>query len=51
MVGLVGFLVVLIVYYFLRDLLIDRNIEKSALFTQYIDLLIPLILFVLAPIH
>ncbi len=47
MVGLVGFLVVLIVYYFLRDLLIDRNIEKSALFTQYIDLLIPLILFLL----
>ncbi len=48
MVGLIGFLVVLIAYYFLRDLLIDRNIEKSALFTQYIDLLIPLILFLLA---
>lgn len=47
-VGFTGFIVVLIVYFVLRDFLIDRNIEKSALFTDYIDLLIPLILFLLA---
>ena len=41
-VGFAGFIIVLIVYFFLRDFLIDRNIEKSALFTDYIDLLIPL---------
>lgn len=50
MVGLAGFLVVLVVYFLLRDLLIDRNIEKSVLFTQYIDFLIPLFLFLLAHI-
>ena len=47
-VGIAGFIIVLIVYFVLRDLLIDRNIEKSALFTDYIDLIIPLILFLLA---
>ena len=41
-------IIVLIVYFFLRDFLIGRNIEKSALFTDYIDLLMPLILFLLA---
>lgn len=48
MVGLIGFVLVLVVYFLLRDFLIDRNIEKSALFTEYMDMLIPLILFLLA---
>jgi O-antigen/teichoic acid export membrane protein len=47
-VGAVGFLVVLVIYFLLRGYLIEKNLEKSALFTEYIDLLIPLILLLLA---
>jgi O-antigen/teichoic acid export membrane protein len=48
LVGAVGFLVVLLLYFLLRGYLVEKNVEKSALFTQYIDLLIPLMLFLLA---
>jgi O-antigen/teichoic acid export membrane protein len=48
LVGAAGFLVVLVLYLLLRGYLIEKNIEKSALFTEYIDLLIPLILLLLA---
>jgi len=48
LVGATGFMVVLIIYFLMRGYLVEKNLEKSALFTQYIDLVIPLILFLLA---
>lgn len=48
LVGAAGFLVVLVLYLLLRGYLIEKNLEKSALFTEYIDLLIPLVLLLLA---
>ena len=47
LVGFVGFILSMIVYLVLRGIIIARNIEKSALFVEYIDLLVPLILFIL----
>lgn len=47
MVTITGFTVFLIAFFFLKPLLIESNIEKSKLFVDYIDLLIPLTLFTL----
>jgi O-antigen/teichoic acid export membrane protein len=42
---LLGFFLFLIAYAFFSPLLIENNIEKSFLFSQYVSLLIPLTLF------
>ncbi|MDA3822292.1 MAG: oligosaccharide flippase family protein, partial [Bacteroidales bacterium] len=46
--GLLGFSLVVILYFLFRDLLVDRNIEKSPLLVEYIYLIIPLVLFLLS---
>jgi O-antigen/teichoic acid export membrane protein len=51
LVAIAGFVLMLIIYFLLRGYLIEKNLEKSELFTQYIDLLVPLILFLLVYIH
>ncbi len=45
--GLAGFLITSVVYFILRPVLIENNLEKSYLFTRYIDYLVPLIFFTL----
>ena len=41
----IGFILVLIIFIFLKPFLISRNIEKSPLFVEYILLLVPLFFF------
>jgi O-antigen/teichoic acid export membrane protein len=45
MVMLVGFILFLLFFWFFRPYLVESNLEKSKLFADYIDLLIPLTLF------
>lgn len=45
--GLAGFFITMVVYFVLRPALIGNNLEKSYLFTRYIDYLVPLIFFTL----
>lgn len=47
MVTIIGFSVFLIAFYFLKPWLVESNLEKSKLFADYIDLLIPLTFFTL----
>ncbi len=47
MFSVVGFLLFLIIFKIIEPVLIKTNIEKSALFTEYIYLIIPLTLFTL----
>ena len=47
MVSLIGFILFVIVFWFLKPWLIESNLEKSELFTEYVDLLIPLTFFML----
>ncbi|MBW6536693.1 MAG: oligosaccharide flippase family protein [Mariniphaga sp.] len=47
MVMLAGFSLFLIFFWFFRPYLVESNLEKSKLFADYIDLLIPLTLFAL----
>ncbi|MBN2650471.1 MAG: oligosaccharide flippase family protein [Prolixibacteraceae bacterium] len=42
MVMLTGFVLFLIAFLFLRPWLVESNLEKSALFANYVDLLVPL---------
>lgn len=42
MVMLTGFVLFLIAFLFLRPWLVESNLEKSALFAHYVDLLVPL---------
>ena len=44
-VGLIGFSLSLLVFYLIKPILIKDSIEKSALFVEYINYLIPLIFF------
>lgn len=46
-VMLAGFVLFLIFFWFFRPYLVESNLEKSKLFADYIDLLIPLTLFAL----
>lgn len=48
---IIGFVLFLIVFLFLRPILIENNIEKSGLFAEYVDLLVPLTFFSLVFIH
>jgi len=48
LVGLTGFALSIVFFIFLRTYFIESNLEKSALLSRYIDLLIPLILVTLA---
>ena len=43
-VGLIGFCIAVIIFYLLKPVIISVNIEKSALFLDYINYLIPFIL-------
>jgi len=45
LVNLIGFFLAIIVFYSIKDWLIESNNEKSALFVEYIYYLIPLIFF------
>lgn len=47
LVMLAGFILFLVFFWFFRPYLVDSNLEKSKLFADYIDLLIPLTLFAL----
>lgn len=47
MVMLAGFILFLIFFWFFRPYLVESNLEKSKMFADYIDLLIPLTLFAL----
>jgi O-antigen/teichoic acid export membrane protein len=47
MVILTGFLLFLIFFWFFRPYLVESNLEKSKIFADYIDLLIPLTFFAL----
>lgn len=47
MVMLTGFLLFLIFFWFFRPYLVESNLEKSKIFADYINLLIPLTLFAL----
>jgi O-antigen/teichoic acid export membrane protein len=47
MVMLAGFILFLIFFWFFRPYLVESNLEKSKLFADYIDLLIPLTFFAL----
>ncbi len=47
MVLSVGFLLFLLVYFLMKSWLVESNLEKSALFAHYIDLIIPITLFAL----
>ncbi len=47
MVMAAGFVLFLISFWFLKSWLIETNIEKSKLFTVYVDLLVPLTFFTL----
>ncbi len=47
MVTLVGFVLFLGAFWFLKPWLVESNIEKSELFTKYVNLLIPLTFFIL----
>jgi O-antigen/teichoic acid export membrane protein len=46
-VALIGFILILVIFLSLKSYLINRNLEKSPLFVEYILLLIPLIFFIL----
>ncbi len=46
-VALIGFVLILAIFLFFKSYLINRNIEKSPLFVEYILLLIPLFFFIL----
>ncbi|KOH43980.1 lipopolysaccharide biosynthesis protein [Sunxiuqinia dokdonensis] len=48
LVFIVGFAVFLAAYYWLKPLLVESNLEKSALFAQYVHLLVPLTFFSMA---
>ncbi len=48
LVFIIGFSVFLAAYYLFKPLLIESNLEKSALFAQYVYLLIPLTFFSMA---
>ncbi len=43
--GLLGFLISIAVFYFLKPYIIESNIEKSPLIVEYIGLLTPVVLF------
>lgn len=45
LVFIVGFLIFLVVYFLFKPLLVESNMEKSALFAHYVYLLIPLTFF------
>lgn len=45
LVSAAGFLLVVIAYFFLKDILLDMGGERSGLFTHYVDMIIPLVLF------
>ena len=47
MVVIIGFVLSLFVFHFLKPMIISRNIHKSSLIVRYINYLIPLILFTL----
>ena len=47
MVMIIGFVLFVIVFWFLRPWLIESNLEKSELFTEYVNLLVPLTFFML----
>lgn len=47
MVVIIGFSLSLLVFYFLKPMIIQDNIHKSALIVKYINYLVPLILFTL----
>lgn len=48
LVFIIGFSVFLVAYYLFKPILIESNLEKSALFAQYVYLLIPLTFFSMA---
>lgn len=48
LVFIIGFSVFLAAYYSFKPLLIESNLEKSALFAQYVHLLVPLTFFSMA---
>lgn len=48
LVFIIGFSVFLAAYYSFKPLLVESNLEKSALFAQYVHLLIPLTFFSMA---
>ncbi len=47
MVMLAGFILFLVFFWFFRPYLVESNLEKSKLFAEYIDLLVPLTFFAL----
>lgn len=47
MVMLTGFILFLVFFWFFRPYLVESNLEKSKLFADYIDLLVPLTFFAL----
>jgi O-antigen/teichoic acid export membrane protein len=42
-----GFILALIVFYFIKPVLIEKSLEKSYLFAEYINYLMPLVAFIL----
>ena len=47
MVGLGGFIIIIIAFFLLKPLIISNSIDKSALFVEYLYYIIPLIFFTL----